>query len=330
MNRVIVTGALGQLGSELVPALAARYGADNVIATDIRHPPADSSSARGNARFGDYEVSFRLVDCTDLQHLAEIAREAGADTVYHLAALLSAVAEQRPQLAWQVNAVGTYSVLEVAREHGLRVFVPSSIAAFGPSTPRVNTPQDTLQRPNTIYGVTKVTGELLCDYYHSRFGVDTRGVRFPGLISHVAQPGGGTTDYAVEIFRDALRYGTYTSFLKPDTRLDMMYMPDATTAVLDLMAADGDQLRHRNAFNITSFSCTPATLADAIRQHLPRFTIRYEIDPVRQQIADSWPDSLDDSEARSQWGFNPRYGLHETVADMLENLEQTMLLHQGD
>lgn len=330
MNRIIVTGALGQLGTELVPALAAQYGPDNVIATDIRHPHADSGARQGSARFGDFEVPFRLSDCTDMKHLGEIARDTGAGTIFHLAALLSAVAEQRPQLAWQVNAVGTYCVLEVARELGLRVFVPSSIAAFGPSTPRHNTPQDTLQRPNTIYGVTKVTGELLCDYYHTRFGVDTRGVRFPGLISHVTQPGGGTTDYAVEIFRAALRYGTYTSFLQPDTQLDMMYMPDATAAVLQLMDADPEQLRHRNAFNVTSFSCTPALLADAIRQHLPDFSIRYEVDPVRQQIADSWPDSLDDSEARSQWGFSPRFGLKETVADMLGNLERTLALPQGD
>ncbi len=328
--KVLVTGALGQLGSELVPALAERHGAENVLATDIRHPAGDRSGGGSTAMFGRHEVEFRVIDCTDGQRLFEVAAEAGVTTVYHLAALLSAVAEQRPTLAWQVNAVGTFNVLEAAREYGMRVFVPSSIAAFGPGTPHLDTPQDTLQRPNTIYGVTKVTGELLCDYYFTRFGVDTRGVRFPGLISHVAEPGGGTTDYAVEIFRDALRYGTYNSFLGADTMLDMMYMPDATAAILDLMDADPDRLKHRNAFNITSFSCTPALLAGAIRQHLPQFTIRYDIDPAKQLIADSWPDRLDDSEARSQWGFNPRYGLQETVADMLRHLEPRLMLRQGD
>ncbi len=315
-KKILVTGALGQLGSELVPALARRYGAERIVATDIRHPAGGQNSAA----FGEHEVEFRMVDCVEGQQLGAVATEVGAGTIFHLAALLSAVAENRPQLAWQVNAQGTFNVLEVARELGAAVFVPSSIAAFGPSTPRVATGQETLQRPETIYGVTKVTGELLCDYYCKRFGVDTRGVRYPGLISHVAEPGGGTTDYAVEIFRDALRYGTYSSFLKPDTCLDMMYMPDAIKAAIELMEADPARLRHRNAFNITAFTCTPQRLADEIGKHLPGFRMRYDVDPVRQAIAESWPDSLDDTEARSQWGWNHEYGLEATVADMLKHL----------
>lgn len=315
-KKILVTGALGQLGSELVPALARRYGAARIVATDIRHPVGGP----GSAAFAEHDVEFRVIDCLQGQQLGSVANELGAGTIFHLAALLSAVAENRPQLAWQVNAQGTFNVLEVARELGAAVFVPSSIAAFGPSTPRVGTSQDTLQRPETIYGITKVAGELLCDYYWKRFGVDTRGVRYPGLISHVAEPGGGTTDYAVEIFRDALRYGIYNSFLEPDTCLDMMYMPDAIKAALELMEADPAQLTHRNAFNITAFSCTPALLATEITRHLPDFRMRYDVDPVRQAIAESWPDSLDDSEARHQWGWNHDYGLEATVADMLENL----------
>ena len=314
---ILITGAMGQLGSELVPALIRRYGPGSVIATDIRHPETGHGST---AVFGDAEVEFRVLDCVDPQQVGHVATDVKPSVIFHLAALLSAVAERRPQLAWQVNAQGTFNVLEAARETGARVFVPSSIAAFGPSTPRDGTPQETLQRPDTIYGVTKVTGELLCDYYHSRFGVDTRGLRFPGLISHVAEPGGGTTDYAVEIFRDALRYSSYQCFLAEDTRLDMMYMPDAIRAVLELMEADPERLRHRNAFNVTAFSCTPGELAAEIRQHMPEFTLRCEVDPVRQGIAESWPRSMDDSEARSQWGWRHEYGLAETAADMLAHL----------
>ena len=326
MKPILVTGALGQLGSELVPALAELHGADNVIATDIRHPEGN----QGRANFGDVEVQFRVLDCTDAQQLGKAVTELGIGSIYHLAALLSAVAERQPQLAWQVNAQGTFSVLEVAREVNARVFVPSSIAAFGPGTPRQGTPQDTLQRPGTIYGVTKVAGELLCDYYARRFGLDTRGVRFPGLISHVAEPGGGTTDYAVEIFRDAIRYDTYDCFLEPDTKLDMMYMPDAIKAVLQLMDADPARLRHRNAFNITSFSCTPALLAEEIVRHRPDFRMRYQVDPRRQAIAESWPESLDDSEARAQWGWSPDYGLEATAADMLLQLGKRLTPAEGN
>jgi nucleoside-diphosphate-sugar epimerase len=215
---------------------------------------------------------------------------------------------------------GLYKVLEVARQHDCKVFFPSSIGAFGPGTPKDETPQDTIQRPTTMYGVTKVAGELLCEYYHRRFGVDTRGLRFPGLISYVAPPGGGTTDYAVAIFYDAIRYGRYTCFLKPDTRLDMMYMPDALTALITLMEADPTKLIHRNSFNVTAMNFTPEDLAAEIRKHIPEFELRYEIDGVRQGIADSWPNSLDCSAARAEWGFEPKYGLPAMVEDMLTQL----------
>lgn len=311
MRTVLVTGALGQIGSELVPALRHRYGAERVIASDIRMPEAGASVSEG---------PFALLDCTDPHGLREVVQGHGVGTIYHLAALLSATAEAKPQLAWDVNMGGVYRVLEAAREHGCAVFVPSSIGAFGPGTPRVGTPQDTLQRPTTIYGVTKVAGELLCDYYHLRFGVDTRGIRFPGIISHVAPPGGGTTDYAVEIFHEAIKSRRYTCFLRGDTRLDMIFMDDALRAAIELMEADGARLRHRNAFNVTAMSITPEELAAAIRAEVPGFAIDYRIDPVRQAIADSWPQSLDDRAAREEWGWEPRYGLAAMTREMLQQL----------
>lgn len=311
MQRILVTGALGQIGSELVPALRERHGADRVVASDIKE---------GREEALTFDGPYERLDCTDAAAVREVVARYEIGTVYHLAALLSAVAERRPNEAWKLNVDGVYELLELARERGLSVFVPSSIAAFGPSTPRRNTPQETVQRPSTMYGVTKVTGELLCDYYHGRWGVDVRGVRYPGLVSYAAPPGGGTTDYAVEIFHAALAEGRYTSFLGPDTRLDMMYMPDAIAAAIALMEADGDRLEHRNAFNVTAMQITPEELAAEISRHLPDFRIDYEPDPVRQRIADSWPDSLDDSEARRQWGWAPEYDLERMVADMLENL----------
>ena len=305
---ILVTGALGQIGSELVNALRARYGEAAVIASDIRMPP------RGT------DGPFEFVDCTNLRSLQEVIRRNGVGTIYHLAALLSAVAESKPQVAWDVNMGGLYRVLEVARENHCAVFFPSSIGAFGPGTPPDHTPQDTVQRPVTMYGVTKVAGELLCDYYFQRFNVDTRGVRFPGLISHGAPPGGGTTDYAVEIFYEAIRHRHYTCFLGPDTRLDMMYMPDAMKASIEVMEVDPSRLVHRNAFNITAMNFTPEELAAEIRKHIPEFKIDYHVDPVRQAIADSWPNSLDDTAAREEWNWAPKYDLSSMVADMLENL----------
>jgi nucleoside-diphosphate-sugar epimerase len=316
MDRILVTGALGQIGSELVPALRERHGADRVVASDLKPAPGGEPGLGQGGGAGPFEQ----LDCTDAAAVRDVVQRHGVGAVYHLAALLSAVAERRPQDAWNVNVNAVYDILELARERELALFGPSSIAAFGPSTPRQGTPQDTIQRPNTMYGVTKVTGELLCDYYHQRWGVDVRGVRFPGLISYAAPPGGGTTDYAVDIFHAALSDGRYTCFLAPDTRLDMMYMPDAIRAILDLMAADPGRLEHRNAFNVNAMQFTPEELAAEIRRHLPDFRIEYEPDPVRQRIADSWPDSLDDSEARRQWVWEPEYDLPCLVGDMLEIL----------
>lgn len=314
MERILVTGAAGQIGTELVPALRDRLGAANVIASDIREP--DPALATPGAEPGP----FLLLDCTDPAAVDRAVAEGGIDTVFHLAALLSATAERNPQLAWEVNLEGLRNVLEAARVHGCAVFTPSSIAAFGPNTPRDPAPQDAIQRPTSMYGVTKVAGELLCDYYHSRFGVDTRGVRYPGIVSHVAPPGGGTTDWAVEIFHAALDRGRYTCFLGPDTQLDMMYMPDALRAAVDLMETDRSRLLHRNAFNVTAMQVTPQSLAGAIRAHLPHFEIEYEVDPVRQAIADSWPRRLDDSAAREEWGWAPEYGVEAMTAEMLERL----------
>jgi nucleoside-diphosphate-sugar epimerase len=311
MERILVTGALGQIGTELVAALRREHGADAVVATDIRVPARESGLGDG---------PFEHLDCTNERRMLSLIERHRVDTVFHLAALLSAVAEEKPQVAWQVNMTGLYTVLEVAREVRCAVFFPSSIGAFGPTTPKVGTPQVTVQRPTTMYGITKLAGELLCDYYHARFGLDTRGLRFPGLISHSAPPGGGTTDYAVDIFHAAIRHRRYTCFLAPDTRLDMMYMPDAVKAVLDLMRADPERLLNRNAYNVTGMNFTPAELAAAIGRHVEGFTIDYEVDPVRQRIADSWPDSLDDSAARAEWDWRPTYDLESMTADMLTEL----------
>jgi nucleoside-diphosphate-sugar epimerase len=311
MKRILVTGALGQIGSELVSALRHRYGNDAVVASDVRVIQLDAENSHG---------PFEYVDVTRARELQEVVLRHEIDTIFHLASLLSAVAEEKPHMAWDVNMGGLYRVLEVARQRGCSVFFPSSIGAFGPGTPPDRTPQDTIQRPNTMYGVTKVSGELLCDYYHQRFGVDTRGVRYPGLISHVAPAGGGTTDYAVEIFYEAIRHGRYTCFLRPDTCLDMMYMPDALDAAIGVMEADPARLVHRNAFNVTAMNFTPATLAAEIRKYLPNFEIDFDVDPVRQAIADSWPDSLDDQAARDEWDWHPTYDLETMTRDMLEKL----------
>jgi len=310
-RRILVTGAGGQIGSELVPALAARYGAERIVASDIRLPDDPEAIAA---------AEFEYLDCARQGQLLEVVRRHDIGTIFHLAALLSAVAENKPQAAWELNMGSLYRVLEVARQHRCSVFFPSSIGAFGPSTPRDSTPQDTVQRPTTMYGVTKVAAELLCDFYFRRFGVDTRGLRLPGLISHVALPGGGTTDYAVEIFYQAIRYRHYTCFLGPDTRLDMMYMPDAIRAMIQLMQADASGLEHRNAFNIAAVNVTPAELAAEIARHLPGFVIDYEVDPVRQAIADSWPRRVDDSAARTEWDWRPAFDLAAMTADMLDKL----------
>jgi len=304
----MVTGALGQIGSELVEKLRSIYGEDNILATDIR-------------KLDHTEGPFEILDVTDGQRMHDLAKDFGADTMMHLAALLSATAERNPLLAWNLNMGGLMNALEVSRELNMQFFTPSSIGAFGPSTPKEDTPQDTLQRPTTMYGVNKVAGELLCDYYFSRFGVDTRGVRFPGLISYVTPPGGGTTDYAVEIFYEAIEQGKYTSYIQEGTYMDMMYMPDALQAIVDLMEADGSKLVHRNAFNITAMSFEPSQIAAEIKKHLPNFTMNYQVDPVRQAIADSWPNSINIEAAQKEWCFKAEYDLAKMTVDMLEKLK---------
>ncbi|WP_227394552.1 L-threonine 3-dehydrogenase [Jeotgalibacillus aurantiacus] len=311
MKRILVTGALGQIGSELITKLRKEYGADHVIATDIR--TADSEVVHGGP--------FEILDVTDAAKMNELVSKYKVDTMMHMAALLSARAEENPQLAWHLNMGGLVNGLEAAREHHLQFFTPSSIGAFGPDTPKHGTPQDTIQRPTTMYGVNKVSGELLCDYYFTRFGVDTRGVRFPGLISYVTPPGGGTTDYAVEIYYEALKSGKYNSYIDKGTYMDMMYMPDALQAIVDLMEADPAKLKHRNAFNVTAMSIEPEMVAAEIKKHIPSFEISYQPDPVRQSIADSWPDAIDASAAKAEWGFKAEYDLATMTADMLQKLK---------
>lgn len=315
MKRILVTGATGQIGSELVPVLREKYGSDNVIAAGHKRAPHKAFVAEGH---------YTALDVTDIEALAKIVRNFRIDTIFHLAALLSAVAEQNPQAAWKINMEGLHHVLEVSRENGCAVFFPSSIGAFGPGTPRDNTPQDTIQRPNTIYGVCKVSGELLCDYYFTHFGVDTRGVRYPGLISYETLPGGGTTDYAVEIFYHAIQQKKYACFLEQGTYLDMMYMPDAVRAAIELMEADPQQLKHRNAFNITAMSIAPEELAAQIQKHIPDFSMHYKIDPVRQAIASSWPRHMDDQAARDEWGWQPQYDLAVMTKDMIDRLTKKL------
>lgn len=311
MKKIIVTGALGQIGSELVTKLRNTYGTENILATDIRKASADVTEAG----------PFEILDVTDGEKMHQLAKDFGADTMMHMAALLSATAEEKPLFAWNLNMGGLINALEASRELNMQFFTPSSIGAFGPSTPKMNTPQDTLQRPTTMYGVNKVSGELLCDYYFQKFGLDTRGVRFPGLISNETLPGGGTTDYAVDIYYKALADGKYTSYIAAGTYMDMMYMPDALQAIVDLMEADASQLIHRNAFNVTAMSFEPEQIAASIKKVIPTFTLDYDVDPVRQAIANSWPDSIDASAAKEEWGFQAKYDLDSMTMDMLETLK---------
>ena len=311
MKRILVTGSVGQIGSELTMKLREIYGSDNVVAGVNRTQPEGELKESG---------PFATVNCTDIEQVGAAVEKYKVDSIIHLAAILSGVAEAKPNLAWEVNINGLYNVLEVAREHGCAVFTPSSIGAFGPTTPLDDTPQDTIQRPNTMYGVTKVSGELLCDYYYKRFGLDTRGVRYPGIISNVTLPGGGTTDYAVEIFYEAIKKKKYTCYIKAGTFLDMMYMPDAIKAAIDLMEAPADTLKHRNAFNVTAMSFDPEIIAKEIKKHIPEFTWDYDVDPVRQGIAETWPNNMDDSSAREEWGWKPDYELPEMTTDMIEKL----------
>ena len=312
MGNILVTGATGQIGVELVPYLRGCYGKDRVVvAGHSKKPPADGGPVA-------------MLDVRDASALAELVIGYDIGIIYHLAGVLSAAGEANPQLAWDVNMNGLYNVLEVARVHGCAVFFPSSIAAFGPGSPLDNTPQVTIQRPQTIYGIAKLSGELLCDYYHRHYGVDARGVRYPGLVSYQALPGGGTTDYAVEIFYAALRGEPYCCPLEAGTALDMMYMDDGLRAAVELMEASSRGLKHRNAYNITAMSFTPEILAQAIMAHIPDFIITYQVDPVRQGIADSWPNQMDDHSAREEWGWQPTYDLKATVATMLTKLSERL------
>jgi nucleoside-diphosphate-sugar epimerase len=308
MKRIMVTGAVGQIGSELTMALRTRYGADNVLATGHKTQPTKQLLESG---------PFEFINVARRETIEEVIRKYKIDTIYHMSAILSAVGEKNPQLCWDVNMNGTYNVLEAARDHELvRVFVPSSIAVFGPETPRHNTPQDTILTPKTMYGVTKVAAELLCDYYVKRFNVDARGCRYPGIISYETLPGGGTTDYAVAIFFEAVKNKKYECFLKEDTRLPMMYMPDCLKATFDLMDADLGKLKHHADFNVTAMSFSAGELAAEIKKHVPEFTCTYKPD-FRQAIADSWPTSLDDSAARQEWGWKPDFDMPKMVRDML-------------
>ncbi len=315
IQRILVIGALGQIGSELTPALRDKYGADNVIAADIREAK-QSELANG----GPYEIC----DVADRARIDRLITAYKVDCIANMAALLSATGEKVPQKCWEVNIGGLLNVLEAAREHELaQVFCPSSIAVFGPDTPRDSTPQQTILEPTTMYGVTKVSGELLCHYYYLRYGVDARGLRYPGIISYKTPPGGGTTDYAVEIFYEAIESQRYTCFVREDTMLPMMYMPDCIKATVDLMDAPREKLKHRSNYNVGAISFTAGELAAEIKKHIPEFTVEYRPDE-RQAYADSWPMSIDDSAAREEWGWTPAYGLAEMTEDMLRQLRKRL------
>ena len=317
MKNILVVGATGQIGSELTMELRKRYGNNNVVAGYI-----PSAAPQGELRdSGPSEVA----DVVDLNMIPEIVKKYKIDTIYNLAALLSVVAESKPMLAWNVGINGLLNILEVARQYNCSVFTPSSIGSFGPTTPHVKTPQDTIQRPCTMYGVTKVTTELLSDYYHNKYGVDTRAVRFPGIISNVTPPGGGTTDYAVDIYYSAVKGEKFVCPIKEGTLMDMMYMPDALHAAVSLLEADPAKLIHRNAFNIASMSFAPENIYAEIKKSIPSFEMVYDVDPLKQAIADSWPDSLDDTCAREEWGWKPQYNLESMTVDMIEKLKARIL-----
>ncbi len=313
MKHILVTGATGQIGSELTVELRRRYGNDNVVAAGHKRRPSVKL-----AEGGPYET----IDVTDRKSIESVIEKYDIDTIYNMAALLSAVGEEKPQLCWNVNVNGLYNILEIARERELtRVFCPSSIAVFGPETPKENTPQETILKPTTMYGVTKVTGELIGNYYVKRFNVDIRGVRYPGIISSETPPGGGTTDYAVEVFYEAIKKKKYTFFVRENTVLPMMYMPDCIKGTIQLMEADFSKLKHHADFNLAAMSFSAKELAEEIKKHIPEFVCEYRPD-FRQKIADSWPRSIDDSAAREEWGWKPNYDLSKMVKEMIEKLEE--------
>ncbi|MDX1741507.1 MAG: NAD-dependent epimerase/dehydratase family protein [Rhodothermales bacterium] len=315
IRRILVTGAAGQIGSELTMALRQKYGAQNVLATDINPKPSADLLETG---------PYELISILDPDSLAHIAYRYDIDAIFHLAAILSATAEGNPDFAWNVNINGLKNVLDIARQKKMsRVIVPSSIAVFGPSTPKENAPQDTVLRPSTMYGVTKAAGELLCDYYCMKYDLDVRGIRYPGLISWKTEPGGGTTDYAVSIFYSAVKGEPFSCFVKPETVLPMMYMPDAVKAMLQLAEADGQTLTHRNAYNLAAFSFSARELEETIRRHIPGLSVTYDPD-YHQAIADGWPSTIDDSAARHDWGWQPDYDLDAMTRDMIENLRRKL------
>ena len=313
MKKILVTGAAGQIGSELVPALRERHGGENVIAAGHRTPlPADVQESGPSIK----------LDVTSAAEVMKAVGELGIETIYHMSSILSALAESNRQIAYAVNINGTYNILEAAVSHNVgQVIIPSSIAAFGPDTPQENTPNETIQRPNTLYGISKVFGEHLGNYYHEKLGLDVRGLRLPGIISWKTEPTAGTTDYAVAIFYGAIREKKYTCYLGPHTRLPMMYMPDCIKSIIDLAEADRSGLKHHADFNVGAVSFTPSEIAEAVAARVEGFEMDYKIDPMRQAIADSWPDSLDDTAAREEWGWTPSYDLDSMSDDMLKNLK---------
>lgn len=316
MKNILIIGSTGQIGSELCEKLRGIYGGSHVVAGYIKgQEPKGKLSEDG---------PITEVDVTNGEMIANAVKKHHIDTIYNLAALLSVVAESKPRLAWRIGIDGLWNVLEVAKENNCAVFTPSSIGSFGPNTPKDNTPQDTIQMPKTMYGVTKVTTELLSDYFFLKYNVDTRSVRFPGVISYVTPPGGGTTDYAVDIYYAAVKGQKFICPIKEGTKMDMIYMPDALKAAIDLMEADADKLLHRNGFNIASMSFAPETIFNEIKKIKPGFEMEYQVDPLKQSIADSWPNKLDDSCARKEWGWKPEYDLSLMTKDMLEHLKDKL------
>jgi nucleoside-diphosphate-sugar epimerase len=311
-TKILILGAGGQIGLELTETLRAQHSTTDVIASDIRQ--VDQLAGKG---------PFELLDVLDREAVYDVVRRHGITEIYHLAAVLSATGEKNPAFAWKLNMDGLLHVLDACRDLGVKkLFWPSSIAVFGPDTPRHNTPQSTVMNPNTVYGISKQAGELWCAYYHAKFGVDVRSIRYPGLIGYKSLPGGGTTDYAVDIYHQALAKGSFDCFLNADTALPMMYMPDAIRATLELMAAPAASITVRSSYNLGGISFTPREIAAAIQKHLANFTCTYTPDPLRQNIANSWPASIDDSKATADWNWHAAYDLDAMTADMLLHLSE--------